>query len=159
VTIVVPGIPVPWKRARKKGKLHFTDPKQAEHAEKIRAAARNAGFREAGWGPFIVNCRFIRPDIDVDDPRFGDKDNLAKLVADALEGIVWANDRCIVDGQDTKIWDPCGPAHTEIEIRESPVSNQTAADFRRILGSKPLTKLRRGRLQPSARNFKPSPPG
>jgi Holliday junction resolvase RusA-like endonuclease len=151
ISFTVPGIPVPWKRARKQGKRHFTDPRQAEHAERIRAAARNAGCREPGWGPFRVVCRFYRSDIEPQDARFGDRDNLGKLVADALTGIVWVDDRYIVDGYDAKIRDDLGEPRTEIEIEVSEVANQTAADFRRVLGARPLAKLRRGKMQPNVR--------
>jgi Holliday junction resolvase RusA-like endonuclease len=90
----VPGRPIPWKRARSNGKRRFTDPVQAEHMERVRAAVRETWYGPPLAVPFRLTCQFFRPMVPW-NARFGDRDNLEKLIKDALEGIVWTND-CFV---------------------------------------------------------------
>lgn len=100
LTFTVKGTPVPWARARQRGRAHFTDPKvkRAQHA--IAAAARAAGA-EVIEGPVSVVLAF---DYDANETRvivdrmFGGKatrpdvDNLIKNVLDAMNGICFADD-------------------------------------------------------------------
>lgn len=100
LTFTVKGTPVPWARARQRGRAHFTDPKvkRAQHA--IAAAARAAGA-EVLEGPVSVVLAF---DYDANETRvivdrmFGGKatrpdvDNLIKNVLDALNGVCWKDD-------------------------------------------------------------------
>lgn len=95
------GDPVPMPRARvvrgKSGAVHAFTPEEAVKAKKrIRAAAELVRF------PYFVGP--IQMEIDVFLPRdgitfwkrgSGDCDNFFKLVADALEGIAYANDAAI----------------------------------------------------------------
>lgn len=109
VTLHVLGNPVPMPRARvvrgKSGKVHAFTPEEAVQAkERIQMAARLVRL------PFFVGPLVM--DLDVHLPTdgitywkrgSGDRDNYEKLVSDALEGIAFANDACIVDGRTRKL--------------------------------------------------------
>jgi Holliday junction resolvase RusA-like endonuclease len=114
-TFVVPGPPVTWKRARR-GKGHsYTDPKDAQHREKIRAHARNAGLRRPLVGRVRLDVAFFTR-YDPLDPRSGDLDNYEKAVKDALQGIAFANDRQVCEGGKFKAHDAANP-RTEVTVR------------------------------------------
>ncbi len=96
LTFVIPGPPVPWARARRKGKQYFTAPKQEAAKHRVRAAAHNAA-RKAGWDLtgkavgisihiYARSGQASRPDLD----------NYAKLVMDAIQGILIKDDCQIV---------------------------------------------------------------
>jgi Holliday junction resolvase RusA-like endonuclease len=114
----VPGTPIPWKRARRRGAVTFTDPKDALHREKIRAFARNAGLRKPLTGPVYLCATFFLPG-DPIAPGAPDRDNLLKSVQDSLEGIAVTNDRQFCAGPVTKVQDAANP-RTEIAVWEMP---------------------------------------
>lgn len=116
VTFCVPGPPVSWKRARR-GKGHsYTDPKDAQHREKIRAFARNAGIRRPFEGRVRLDVTVYTP-FDPLDLRSGDGDNHRKAIKDALAGIAYRNDIQVCAGETMKAQDPANP-RTEITIAE-----------------------------------------
>jgi len=117
IAFTVPGVPIPWKRARRAPRHSYTDPLAAIFMDRVRAAARNAGVRgPAKAVPFRLTARFYRMDLDTWHPHFGDLSNLIKIVEDALNGIIWTDDRWIVQyGPGGKF---TGTSRTEITIEE-----------------------------------------
>ena len=113
-SIVVPGEPVTWKRARRGPGHSYTDPADAAHREKIRAYARNAGIRQPFVGRVRLDALFFTA-LDPLDPRVGDLDNYEKAVKDALQGIAFANDRQVCEGEKLKDQDAARP-RTEIRV-------------------------------------------
>lgn len=108
--IVVPGEPVPKGRPRF-GKGHaYTDPKTKAAEERIRALTRQAGIRKPTKKPVCLTIGFWRA-----SKRRADIDNLAKLVLDALNGIVWEDDNQIEELLLFKTTSTC--PNTEIIIR------------------------------------------
>jgi len=110
VRLVIPGPPVAWARARRRGGRYFTGPAQAEYAERVRQGwlvagrprlpggcvlAVRADFyleRPAGhWGAGR-NAGQLRPSA----PRWPlgkpDVDNLLKGPLDALNGLLFVDD-------------------------------------------------------------------
>ncbi len=116
--ITVPGAPVSWKRAKRSFDHSYTDPLAAMHMDRIRAFARNAGYRRPMAAPFRLTTRFYK-DMPPWDLRFGDWDNLTKIVKDALNRLVWEDDRWVVRiGEGGKFTDSV--PRTEIEIEQIP---------------------------------------
>lgn len=98
LTCVIPGRPIPKGRPRavvRGGRIAVYTPPATRKAEAIVRDAVRRHLPE-GWdvdvdGAWIVLCRFcLLPQ------HRADLDNLVKLVADALTGVVWANDDQIV---------------------------------------------------------------
>lgn len=92
---VVPHPPKAWARARSNGKARYTDP--AMDLAKLRvatAAAEAMAGRDPLTGPvaLIVDANQRRKETSTPDA-----DNLGKLIADAIQGIVFANDSQVVD--------------------------------------------------------------
>lgn len=104
----IPGEPTAWSRARLSGKVHFTAPKQRSAAQMIQVIASQA---MAGTPPLevpvAVTITAVWPwpksmserkrrqsgaHYKVSKP---DADNIAKLVGDALNGIVWRDDALV----------------------------------------------------------------
>jgi len=115
ITIIIPGKPCAWQRARSNGKARFDSPEQARNKltiGQIGAAAM------AGKQPFecalevIVSAFWPWPKSMSEKKRrtYGsqyfvsrpDSDNVAKLLGDALNGIVWRDDAQIATLQVTK---------------------------------------------------------
>jgi len=113
VGFVVPGVPVPWMRARKRGKRHYTPPRMAAHQERV-AYAFNAAVGHGCWRPdgmFRVAYEFVLPDW-----RVVDLDNLRKLPNDALNKLAWVDDSRIMEDPGRKIVDATRPSCTRITI-------------------------------------------
>jgi Holliday junction resolvase RusA-like endonuclease len=97
VTFTVPGPPLSWKRARANGKRRFKDPKMqayqmtvAGHA--LRALGRQRWISAGGEHGLEVHAFGRRQGAP------GDSDNLcAKVIMDALEGLLWENDRSVTE--------------------------------------------------------------
>lgn len=95
-----------WKRARKRGKRHFTDPEHASAMLIHRAAAMLA--RPAGWtldGVYEVAVIYARH-----GGHARDGDRVQSLVIDALKGCAWKDDS---DARVTlthcaRLWGPSG---------------------------------------------------
>jgi Holliday junction resolvase RusA-like endonuclease len=95
---VLAGAPVPWQRARTGRGRHFTDPRMA------------AAQHSHRWMAHVVLSMAVRAGLDWDDgdraaryeleviafctpSQRADADNLGKLVQDALQKILYPNDR------------------------------------------------------------------
>lgn len=92
----VPGEPQPKERARRGRGGRWYTPKNTERAERDLAWQVRAAFpslRVNGLALFGLRCIFY---CAAKNPP--DKDNLTKLVQDALAGLVWVNDRQVREG-------------------------------------------------------------
>ncbi len=109
--VVIPGKPTSWKRTS--GKQRHTERSQRIAAQRIRIAVREAlsdGWSRAGRFAVLVESHYaggLEELVEVGEPHRGAKsegdwDNLGKLPSDALQGIVWDDDRQIVDGRSLK---------------------------------------------------------
>jgi Holliday junction resolvase RusA-like endonuclease len=157
--LTVPGNPIPLARPRVTGRNVFTPEACARYKHTVAAYARGAGMKPLA-GPVRVNVRFLRA-----SEQACDLDNLVKAVLDGLLGIAFADDRQVVSLAALKGVDRRNP-RTELEVeaivampdaegadeREA-IAAQTPADFARVLGPKPLEKLRTQRLVSSVRRF------
>lgn len=104
----IPGEPVAWARARLSGRVHFTPGKQRAAAGLIQVIASEAMAGAAPLDcPVAVTITAIWPwpksmtkkrrrlagsHYKISKP---DADNIAKLVGDALNGIVWRDDALV----------------------------------------------------------------
>lgn len=107
LAIVIPGRPTSWKRTDG-GRRRHTPRAMRIAAQRIRIVARDVvpdGWSKRGRFALVVVSEFtggLEELVELGDDHVGctgdpDADNLEKLVADALQGLVWDNDRQIVD--------------------------------------------------------------
>lgn len=99
---IIPGEPRAWQRAGENRGRRFNPKQHADHAKTI-AQYADLAIRESGHrgeypcgGPFWLEVKFYLG-------RYGngphmraydcDLDNLLKLVGDALQGVIWHNDK------------------------------------------------------------------
>lgn len=135
--VSLPGAPMPWKRARKSGKRHFTDSAMEAQQNAWKMAWRLAhGWRQLEYGPIeVVGAMFLTkrppshflmdgslsaagrrsmwPDLDVD--------NALKLVLDALNKTAYHDDKQIRLVSDVaSVWLPTRDveSHSIIVLRE-----------------------------------------
>lgn len=115
ITLIIPGRPAAWQRARSNGKVRFDSPEQARN--KLTIGQIGAGAM-GGKPPFevpleIVVAAFWPWPKSISEKRrraYGsqyfvsrpDGDNILKLLGDALNGIVWRDDAQIVSASITK---------------------------------------------------------
>lgn len=101
---VVPGDPEPWRRARSRGKVRFTDPRSVAFKAKVALFATRA-CKVPIEGPVClrVACYWPARKPDLKTPRppewrdtRPDADNVLKAVADALNGIAYVDDAQVV---------------------------------------------------------------
>lgn len=85
----VPGQPLPWQRARRKGKQHFNSPEQVAYKDRIRWAALQAGAR---LRPPHSGRASVEALVVVASKRRSDLDNFAKQLGDAGNGLLWEDD-------------------------------------------------------------------
>lgn len=107
--LVVPGDPIPWKRAGRRGGATYTPPDVRRAEETIRWLAKDAGASPVD-GDVTVEVIFYR--------RTGqrcDLDNLLKLVLDALNGFAWIDDSQVVSILAEKTVDAANP-RTELRV-------------------------------------------
>lgn len=135
VLFVIPGKPCAWQRARSNGKVRFDSPEQAQNKATIKqigAAAMDGRPPLEGPLEVHVSAFWLYPK-SMSKKRRGtygshfhtsrpDGDNLAKLVGDALNGIVWRDDSQIVTLQVTKRY----AIHQQTVIRVQPLTDQGA---------------------------------
>lgn len=126
VKIVVPGAPEGQRRHRAVAyadriRIH-DDPRNLAYADRIRWAWHQAGSPRFGRNPVQVTiyANHKRPqghwtttgrlsangERHPHPTRKPDWDNVGKACADALNGLAWADDACIVDGRVIKAWAP-----------------------------------------------------
>jgi Holliday junction resolvase RusA-like endonuclease len=108
--IEIPGRAVAWARARSNGKIRFTDPKMASAQNWIKLCAIDQVGQLCLTGPLVISvtatievpaswsqAKRQRALMGLSYPTGKpDLDNYCKLVGDALNGIVWADDAQIV---------------------------------------------------------------
>lgn len=117
ITIIIPGEPVPLARARVGPRGGKTPPKSAAAKERIAYLTKQELSRYPEEFPlfaeFGVVVRFyegVRP-----WEHQCDLDNCVKLLNDALNGIVWADDR-LVAFTESRIFRGCRNPRTEFVI-------------------------------------------
>lgn len=100
-----PGNPMTWKRANTSGNRRTSDPamrqrkKQLkEHVSLIRPKAWPVMSDSAAYALKIVICKRSKWRIYP-----GDVDNFSKLIMDAMEGVLYPNDKQVVDQHTRKI--------------------------------------------------------
>lgn len=121
----VPGRPVPKRRPRS-GQGHFYTPTVTRQWEAQVASGALEAVAKQGvgvplfMGPVAVRCVFYREGVFVQVqalegkvPPGSDVDNLAKSVLDAIQGVVFANDRQVVSLEVSRKR-PKGPHFEEI---------------------------------------------
>lgn len=114
IRIEVPGPPVPWARARRRGRRYYTAPEVTTHRDAIRDAWIAAGRPcVTAEDPLSLSLTFYlaRPGshyrtgrnahrLRDGAPRFAtgkpDIDNLQKLVLDALNGLLYRDDAQVI---------------------------------------------------------------
>lgn len=109
---VLPGRPRTWMRTGGHGRIRFENPKQktSKHTLQVYAlqAMRAHGHDwpmswyyklrlDAYWSLAQSKCRKTRPVPMAPRGSKPDADNLVKLVADGLEGMLWTDDSRLVD--------------------------------------------------------------
>ena len=111
ISFTIPGKPCAWERSRHNGKIHFDSKKQVSNKGVIQMYASAAYRGEPIDTAIILSIRAFfypskkmlkkRPSItDVEGicyTSYPDNDNICKLVQDALNGVIWADDRRIAD--------------------------------------------------------------
>lgn len=129
----IPGLPVPWARAGKRGKVHYTRPVQKAYMQDIALRAA-AAMSTQELKPFVgAVCLDIRFTIPIPS-RFGkaareaamdggepactgaDYDNLSKIITDALNGLAYEDDRQIAHAVISKYYGP--NPHTRVVVSE-----------------------------------------
>ena len=94
IVLWIPGEPMPKARARITSHGHYTPQTTRQAQDRVRVAARVAlgpprkrGLPIPSLEPLKVTMHFMRG-----HRGRRDVDNMAKLVMDALEGLIWEND-------------------------------------------------------------------
>lgn len=129
VIFTIPGIPTAWARARTNGKIHFTPGKQRAAMSVIQTIAYEAMDGRApidkpvrmiihAYWPYPKTMSQKKRAETHHRPSRPDWDNVAKLVGDSLNGIVYVDDALIVDGRVLKMFDGEDAARTVVQIEE-----------------------------------------
>lgn len=112
IVFEVPGKPNAWQRAVPLKGRAFT-PKSMRAAKRAVAMCGQLAMRGRPLleGPVRLDIAAVYPHPKRGPQRYWrsavpDVDNLAKLIADALEGVVYANDRTVCRGLTDKIYGP-----------------------------------------------------
>jgi Holliday junction resolvase RusA-like endonuclease len=115
ITFTIPGAPMPWKRAGSNGAQRFTPDDMAARKELVRWAAHVAKVRPFDGPVRLDVVAVFAPPASMSPAKRTalcgapvtkrpDFDNLAKLIADALEGIAYEDDKCVALGLSAKVW-------------------------------------------------------
>ena len=133
--MVIEGVPVPKGRPRF-GRGHVYTPLKTKNAEALISTVgkKMMAGKKPFTGPVKVDATFMvdvpkswpkkRQGMPINDillptsARVGDVDNLLKTVTDAINGIVYEDDRQIITATATKLYTAKGSARTIIEIEE-----------------------------------------
>ena len=113
--LTIPGEPLPKQRARVLRTGRTYTPARTREAENVIrwytvVARQKAGVRGLERGPLSLTARFYRS-----TARTADLDNLVKLVTDALNGVLWHDDRQVVQLHAARFDRQKNP-RTEIEV-------------------------------------------
>ena len=133
--MVIEGVPVPKGRPRF-GRGHVYTPLKTKNAEALISTVgkKMMAGKKPFTGPVKVDATFMvdvpkswpkkRQGMAINDillptsARVGDVDNLLKTVTDAINGVVYEDDRQIITATATKLYTAKGSARTIIEIEE-----------------------------------------
>lgn len=109
ITIIIPGRPAAWQRARSNGKVRFDSPEQSRNKLTIGqiGAAAMAGRPPLECAVEVMVAAYWQWPKSMSEKKrrvYGsqyftarpDGDNIMKLLGDALNGIVWRDDAQIV---------------------------------------------------------------
>ena len=114
IKIVAPIVPVPFKRAAGFGR-RFNPPDYSNFKLQLGLIAKQAMQGRAPLPGAIKLYAEIYRNIKPESLNFGDWDNHAKSISDALNGICYLDDRQIIDGH-IKLFK--GNPHIYIELEE-----------------------------------------
>ncbi len=117
VAFTVPSEPVAFARSGGNGKVRFTPKKQRDYMALVRLAAHNAMAGQAPFeGPIELTIRAVyrvpsswpkkRADVARWRTSKPDADNIAKLVSDACNEIVFGDDAQVVELRVQKVYGP-----------------------------------------------------
>lgn len=115
--IVIPGTPTPWQRTNAVGGRRLTPASMRRAKAHVRACTLAARPRK--WSTDLeygVRLDCFRRRIASARP---DVDNLAKLIYDGANGLLWSDDSQIVSDLGTHKWDVRdvgGPERTEVRV-------------------------------------------
>ena len=129
ITFTLPGKPVPWARARRRGKTYFMAPVVRRYHTALQRAAMVAIRDQMATGPVVVTVEAVLPvppswsKQKREDALRGlkrptgrpDVDNYAKIVLDALNGIAWKDDAQVCELTATKRYGP--NPHLTVTVR------------------------------------------
>lgn len=123
LTFRVEGPPRTWKRTKDHKGRRLTDALMRQYKRTVAWAAREAlakaGVRWPTDREYVQVVRVYRKRKHRSYP--GDRDNYGKIVQDALEGILWDDDRRVVDGRDVKLCDDDERLEVDVRIVEGEV--------------------------------------
>lgn len=117
----VPGSPVPWQRARGRGKRRFSSPEQTEYQNAVRWAAL-AACPPALRAALVKDAKIVwivALSIVVPDRRRRDADNVQKQIGDALQGVLWLDDSQIVEWHVRRVVDAERPRVEVVTVARS----------------------------------------
>ena len=133
--MVIEGGPVPKGRPRF-GRGHVYTPQKTRNAEAeiSRVGRAMMGGKKPFDGPVKIDATFLvdvpkswprkRQQMGINDvllptsARVGDVDNLLKTVTDAMNGVVYEDDRQIISAAATKLYTKNGGARTIVDVEE-----------------------------------------
>jgi len=121
VIFTVNGPPAGKGRPRVTNRGAFTPKKTRQYEKHVRACAQVEMMRRRGWNPddwFVMEL-----DIHHAKGRYPDADNVIKSIMDALEGVVWKNDRTVIPAVKHMVLNSSDP-HVDVEITRVPVVEQ-----------------------------------
>lgn len=121
----VPGIPVPWARAGSRSGIRFTPARQRRAMVEIKTMAWQAMAGRAPFtgpielhvtGVWVVPRSWSQKKRNAACHRTGkpDADNLGKIIADSLNGIVYVDDAQVIDLRVIKIYGPMAQIMVEV---------------------------------------------
>lgn len=125
IRFTVPGRAQAWQRAGRAtlpdGTVRsYTQGRTEEYEGRVKlfagAAARMVGWRWHRYDRFELRVTVYRADTHhFSNKNAGDNDNFHKAVSDALNGVLYHDDRCVMDSSTRQRCDPHNP-RTEVEL-------------------------------------------
>ena len=118
IEFAIPGEPVAWARARSSGARRFTAPAQRAYMRTIQYCARDRWADPPSLRPFSLGVTAVLS-VPESWPRWKqdaaieglivpcgtpDTDNYAKIVCDALNGIIWSDDAQVIAIEARKLY-------------------------------------------------------
>ena len=108
---VIPGSPIPWKAPFSGRRGTFSDPKMKAYKEHVSMSvwAQMAERKILGTWPTAAKRYVMTVRAYFKTKRFADITNIRKNVEDALQGILYENDRSVDHGPGERFHDPVNP--------------------------------------------------